>query len=420
MTLERAKRRGYRLLSRGSKYFKTDLFYLTKGSFWLGLSRGFFILTGLALSVAFANLLPPEVYGNYRFVLSLFGIIGAFTLTGMNTAVVRATARGATNALRLGFRAHLRWSILMALAAFAGALYYYTNDNTTLATSLLIVGAFAPFLESARLYHSYLLGKKDFRRSTLLGFARRSIPTVAMLTALFLTDSVVLLILTYFASQTVTMLSLYWKVQREIENDSKDNTLESLTYSKHLSAMNVLSNVAAHLDKILIFHFLGAAPLAIYAFAVLVPSHLRDGNQILKTLLLPRLTNHSIASIKKMAWRKIAVLGAIMATVVFVYIITAPYIYQFLFPQYTESVLFSQVFSLSLLAAPFLVLGQTFLAHAKVKELYILKGGIPALRIVLLIILTPLYGIWGVIGALLAMKTLTILTILFLFYRLRD
>ena len=82
------------LLLRSEKYTKTDMLYLARGGFWLTLGQGLGIIAGLLLVIGFANLLPKEVYGNYKFILSLGGIIGAFTLTGMSIAVTQAVARG--------------------------------------------------------------------------------------------------------------------------------------------------------------------------------------------------------------------------------------------------------------------------------------------------------------------------------------
>ena len=89
--------------------------YLAKGGFWLALGKGFAMLSGLILTIGFANLIPKEVYRNSTFVLSLAGIIGAFTLTGMDTAVAQAVARGYEGVLKTGFWIKLKWSIFMAL-----------------------------------------------------------------------------------------------------------------------------------------------------------------------------------------------------------------------------------------------------------------------------------------------------------------
>ena len=82
------------ILYRFQPFFRTDMTYIARGGFWLSLRS---VMTGLIaflLAIAFANLVLPETYGIYRFLLSLSGIISAFALTGLGTAATRAIAQG--------------------------------------------------------------------------------------------------------------------------------------------------------------------------------------------------------------------------------------------------------------------------------------------------------------------------------------
>src|SRR3989344_575296 len=109
------------------KYTKTDMLYLAKGGFWLMLGQGILMVSGLILSVAFANLLPKDVYGTYQFIMSMASVISAFTLSGLNTSIMRAVAGGSEGALRTGVRTQLLWSTGMVVAGAALAAYYYVN-----------------------------------------------------------------------------------------------------------------------------------------------------------------------------------------------------------------------------------------------------------------------------------------------------
>ena len=60
------KQRIYKGLKWSQKYTQTDMVYLAKGGFWLGMGQ---IITGLAsflLTLAFANLVPKETFGTYK------------------------------------------------------------------------------------------------------------------------------------------------------------------------------------------------------------------------------------------------------------------------------------------------------------------------------------------------------------------
>jgi len=371
MTKSDIERKMKRFHKKSERFLKTDVQYILSGSFWLSVSNATNIGMGLLLAIAFANLLSPQTYGNYQFILSLVGIISAFTLTGMETSVKQAAARGVKNVLYDGFFTRLKWSWGVFVLTGLGSLYYFINDNNTLAISLLLAGSLTPFLESAKLYNSYLHGTKQFKRGAILGILRKFIPAVLMLVTVWLTDDPVLLVLVFFSSNTIVMLSLFFTSlpKREVKTvEDREEMKSMVNYSKHLSLMNFLGTVAGNLDKILIFHFLGAAPLAAYAFALMPVSKMKVISNILKSLLLPKLSVIELPVLKKTLPRKIILSTIAIIAVVAVYIAIAPFIFKTFFPQYQDAAVFSQFLSLvMLLSIPNTFFGQTKIAHEKKK-----------------------------------------------------
>src|SRR3989338_9964386 len=111
-------------------YTKTDMLYMAHGGFWLTLAKGIAMFSSLILATAMANLIPPEVIGTYKFVLSGAGIIGAFSLTAIGTAITQAVARGYEGALHSGILSYLKWSLGMVVISLAATLYYYVTGTT--------------------------------------------------------------------------------------------------------------------------------------------------------------------------------------------------------------------------------------------------------------------------------------------------
>ena len=64
------KEKIYKLLRKSEKWTHTDMIYLAKGGFWLTLGQIISSVSSFALAVAFANFLPKEVYGNYKYIIS--------------------------------------------------------------------------------------------------------------------------------------------------------------------------------------------------------------------------------------------------------------------------------------------------------------------------------------------------------------
>ncbi|HEY4488838.1 MAG TPA: oligosaccharide flippase family protein [Candidatus Paceibacterota bacterium] len=401
------------------KYTKTDMLYLAKGGFWLMLGQGILMASGLILSVAFANLLPKDVYGTYQFIMSMAAVIAAFTLSGMSTAITRSVAAGSEGALRYGFRVQLRWSSAMVVAGGVLAVYYLLNGNNTLALSFLIVGAFSPFLTAFGLTKSYFVGKRLFRESALIGLWRRFIPVFAVLVAILLTDDVVTIVLVYFASNVLSAGLLYTLVIRRYKLP-RNRDRDMLAYSKHLSFLSTFSDIASQADKVLIFHFLGAAPVAIYALAQLPIAQVRLMFKLLLSLTMPKFVAAKFEDLQRTLPRKVNIILAATAVAAGMYALAAPYAFMLLFPAYPESVLLSQVLALSLLTIPRSMYGQVFSAHQMKRELYVLHISQNVLRLGLLVTLVPLYGLWGAVYALLATNLYLIALTHYLFLKARS
>ncbi len=102
------KQRIYRFLREMQKYTGTDNVYLAKGGFWLTLEDVVSAAASFLLALAFANLLNPIIYGNYRYILSLIGTLGIFSLSGLGTTITQATARNFEESFYTGFKTKLK------------------------------------------------------------------------------------------------------------------------------------------------------------------------------------------------------------------------------------------------------------------------------------------------------------------------
>ncbi|MEX0935066.1 MAG: oligosaccharide flippase family protein [Candidatus Paceibacterota bacterium] len=412
--MEKLRKKVYKLLRWSEKYTKTDMVYLAHGGFWVGFKRAISIVTGLSLSIAFANLLPQEVFGNYKYIISASSIIGAFSLTGMGVAVTQAVAQGNEGAMKNGLYESLKWSWGIIIIASAGSLYYYLNDNIFLSYGLLIIAIALPLINSFNLTPAFLKGKKEFKKEVYYSFPKMFIPSLALLATVFITNNPLILIAAYFGTQALVTVATYYYTLYTHHLNTKTNN-KTLNFSKHLSVMGVLETIAGHIDKILLFQFLGAAPLAIYSFSIAPVREIRTLKKFILTPAFPKLSQRSLPELKKTLPRRMTMLFSILLLIVAAYIIAAPYIYKLLFPQYLESVIFSQIFALTLLFMPVTILTETLTAHLKKRELYIIKTITSLTRIGLLFILLPLYGIWGVIGAILSTYLVHSIVVIWIF-----
>ncbi len=375
---------------------KTDLRYLIRNSSWLFINYAITSFVTFLLAVSFANILPKEVFGNYRFVLSLAAIISGFSLTGINLAVIRDVSRGVHNLLRDTFKTQLRWSLLVLLISLCVSVYYFLKQNDSLALSLLIMGVFLPIISSSYVYTSFWEGKKDYKKVAIFSIITTLVYSITLFIVIHLTESIPVIIFFYFATQAGCGY-LFYRISIKSDVGEKTESQTTINFGKHLSILNIFTAIATQLDKILVFHYLGSAQLAVYALSQIPLSQTRAIFKQITQTVYPKYSARTISDIRSTIYHKMFILTIPLIFIVFVYILVAPYVFTIFFPKYTEAVIYSQVAMLSLLFFQKKLIVYASLAHATKKQLTHISIFTSAFKIILLLILLPHFGIWGAI-----------------------
>lgn len=398
-----------KVLRYSEKWTKTDMVYLAHGGFWLVLGQFVSSLAGFFLAIAFANLLPKEVYGQYRFILSIVSILSIPALSGMTTALIQAVARGYEGSIIKGIKTKFKWGLLGGISSVFLALYYFINDNSVLTFSFLIVGLFLPFMESVATLGGLLEGRKLFKQASRFSILRKVTPTLLMLITVFFTNNIILILLSYFAYHTtIRFITFSWLIIKYKPNKKEDP--DTISYGKHLSLMGIFNRIAGQIDKILIFHYLGATQLAVYSFALIFPDNIKSLTTFVGSLAFPKFSKHSASEIKKTIIPKMVKFFIALVPIIIFYILAAPTLFKLFFPEYVGSVVFSQWFALSLLTSPSaLSLAALHALRAK-RLLYILNTVMPVFQIGILFILIIQFGVGGAIAARIINRLLGVVT----------
>ncbi len=387
------------------RLFKTDVSYLFSGGFWLLFGQGITMFASLGLAVAFANLIEPEKYGNYKYILTLASIISAFTLTGLTTAVTRAAARGHDGTLNYSFRRSLMWSAGMIIIAALGAAYYFIQGNIFLGTSLIFVGATSPLTAAASLYRPFLMGKKEFRRASISGIVQSATPTLSVLAAILLQAQLTILVGVYFVTTAFVMYGLYQYSIRLTKNSSIDPYTDHL--GKHLSIISVISTVVRNLDSILVFQLLGGAQLAVFTLATTIPDTIRGSLKHIDTLAMPKFALKSKEELKRAVLSKTSNIFLATTVIAAIYAVTAPLLFSFFFPQYLSAISLSQVYAF-IIPMSFVLSAAYFDTQAVVRERYILSAVNNMNRIVFTLVGIYFWGLWGAVVARLAARAIVV------------
>lgn len=389
------------VLRKSEGIFKTDMIYAARGGFWLTFGQIITNIFSLILSIAFANLISKEDYGTYRYILSVAGIIGSFSLSGLSTAVTRASAKDMHGSLKQAFVANMKYGFVLSFAMFIGALYYYLQDNVILALGLLFAGTFSPLADSGELFNAFLNGTKEFKKGAFYRIIRALINSSLLIATIFIFPNPIALSFVYFAGNAGTAYALYrYTLKHSVKNHVQDPDMRRVGI--HVSITNAFAAFVDQIDEILVFHYLGAAQLAIYTYALIFPNTILGFIKNIGILAVPKFANISIAEGKKHIREKKFSIFLLTAPIAVAYILAAPFIFNLFFPKYDASIIYSQVFALTLFFSG--ILPTSFLdAHKAIRARYWLIINSNVFKFFAIFFGIYFYGIWGaVIGRVLS------------------
>lgn len=384
------------LLRWSEQYTKTDMTYLAKGGFWSTTGYAVQVALGILNTIVLANFLAKDLLGTYQFVLAMAGVFGIFTLTGMGSAVARAVAQGREEAFRSGVATKLRWSVGTFLMALAVSGYYWIQGDNTLGLAFLFVAITVPITESFVLYESYLQGKQAFKDNVTLGFWRKPLPVLALFITLYFTSNIPILVGVYLGTTMFSTLLIYTSVLRKYNPPVAEDT-ETNKYGMHLSILGVLHRVAEHADKVLLWYLLGPVAVASFTIAQLATKYSGGMTRIITQIALPRVAQRDLPTLQKTLPRKVLLFSLGLVPAVLVYVVLIPFVFSFLFPDYSESILLAQVMGIVILFLPRSLYGQALVAHQQVRSLAIISILAPTVKISGTAIFIFFFGIWGAV-----------------------
>lgn len=398
-----------KILEKIEVHTKLDIRYYVKNSFYLILAQIVSIILGLLLSIAFARLLPKEIYGQYGYIMSIFGIFAIFTLPGMSSAITQAVARGHDRVLIDATEEKFKWSVLGSIALFGVGIYYFLGSSILLGKCFMISSLFFPFYENFQTYAAFLSAKKQFDQVAKYQVIIQviSIPVTALV--IYLSRNLMLILITNLFTFSLLRGYFFRFVSKSVENESKNE--EAIVFGKHMTLTQIPDIVAMHYDKLIIGIFLSFSDLAIYSIALGFYAVINPLRSIIATLIFPKLSQLDEQIAYSEVKRRLPYIMIGSAFIAGVLILLCPYIIPLFYSQqYTDSIFYAQILLISFVfAAPLPIFTKAlFPSQKNVKKLYKLFTVNSILQIILL---TSLISMFGLIGAVFA-RLLTRLFIL--------
>lgn len=400
--MQNLRNKTYYLLRRSENFFKADMVYLAKGNFWQASGQVITSILTLGLAVLFANLLPKETYGLYRYILSLAGVLNIFTLTGMNRAVVQAVAAGNDGAFKTSVKYQLKWNVMQFVAFLVLALYYFLNDNQYLGISLLVMGIFSPITFALNTYGAYLEGKKSFKLNNLFSILSTFLYVAGMALVILFSGEIIWLVVAYSLATFASTL-IFYVITLRLFRPPEMPADDVLKYGRELTLVGAMGPIVSQVDKIILTHFWGATQLAVYSLAMAVPDRATSLIKSWVGIGLPKFSEKTPEEINKVFYTRIFQ-GMVVGLIFFLaYFIVAPYLFKYLLPKYLEGVLYSQLLAISFIfAMPNRYITLLFTAQKLPGLLFTSNSIQNVIKITLYIVL----GIWGGILGLILVNVL--------------
>src|SRR4030042_1579708 len=128
-----------------AKTFIGELRPHTPNIFWSNLNQGITTAFALAISIVFTRLGSKELYGQYLFILGIFGLFSIISIPGVQICILRTASQGYDGVYRKATRFSFLWGLLgIPLLVIAG-IFIYLFKTRILGISLIAVAVFFPF-----------------------------------------------------------------------------------------------------------------------------------------------------------------------------------------------------------------------------------------------------------------------------------
>ncbi len=407
--LQDGRSRLYALLRWSERHTHLDMVYFFSGSFWQTFGQALNAILALVLVLLFANLLPKEVYGTYRYLISLAGLLSVFTLTGMNQAVSQAVAVGHDGAFRTAVRYQLKWNSILMVVFLTLGVYYLINENFAYTGALIILGLATPFTAALNTYGAYLSGKRQFQLNNVFSIISTLIYTLGMAGAIFISGEVIWLVAAYAVATLLSNALCYYLTVRKFQ-PTREPAPETLRFGRHLTFIGLLDPIVTQLDAIILNHFWGAAPVAVYSIASAIPNRAIPFVKSWVDVGFPKIANKSVEEISATLWRRIGQ-GILFGIVLAVgYAITVPWIFRYLLPQYLDAVFYTQLLGASMIfSIPNRYISSLLTAKKMSRRIFFNNSAQSVVKIIL-------YAVLGIYGGVLGLVVARLLSTVFNFF----
>lgn len=396
-------------LSLLEKTVKIDVRYFLKNQVFLSSATLVNILSGFVLSILFARYVSQNTFGQYSFIFFLIATLEFTGLTGLRSMLPFAISQGRDKFYTTSIKLTFLGSLLGLLILLITALYYSFPGKPYLSPTLIMAAFFFPFVTAFSLYSGFFTGKKMFFRNSIYAGLQAIVPNVLIALAIFYKPETFWLVFAGLFGQAILNLLFTYNSFTFIQKSSE--LLSDVRYGLKLSFVWLVSMAFKHLDKIVLAKLLGFEGVAIYTFAILIPQQISNFLKNIQPLAIFKMSGLSPSEIRSNLPRKSLQLMVLIIPLVVAYIVLSPYLFNYLYPAYSKSILPSQIYALGLVFFPTTILAQSFHHLKQLSKMTTFSLVTPALRLILVVFFVQRFGLVGAAWAFVVYSFLEFLVV---------
>jgi O-antigen/teichoic acid export membrane protein len=402
------------LLSYFSKKVGLDLNYFLSGGFWLSLFQGSNMIKAFIISIIFANIMAPDAYGKYNFVMTMLVLCSAFALPSMGSSVIQSVAKKSYGTYNKSLRLSFLSSFIGLIILIGTSIYYHIQGESQLFLLFIILSFLFPIYHISSYYQYYYIGRKEFSKHSFIGSSSNLITLTIGVLTLYFTKDLLYTILALVIGKT--SFELLFTIRVYLKNIKEKISYKSIKHGIKTSPIQSLTLAILRLENILIGVFIGFVELAYYAIISLLPNQFRNLLNIIAPTFLPKLSEKSSKIKRNDILRNFLKLEFIYIIIIVIYSLSSFFILDILYDPYKEYYLLSNLFAITLISSPYILIEKYFRSKLLTKKINIINSIIIISTLLIIIPSIVFFDIITLIYSKIFQSFLIILTSIVLLY----
>ena len=382
------------------KRLKFDAHYFAKNSFHVAFGHGINIAKGLITGYLVTRMFPKEMYGEYRLVMQIAGLVGVISLSGLPAAISRAVANDQDKApLRFTMHCYAVFSLLGTVVLLIMIpLLSFWNREALWPMFLIEALLFVPTSVGTTFFGGIIAGTGAFREALRANYLASILVALSVALMLFLYPSPILLLTFVNAFPTIIYLKALRKMIRKYPSEERNWSI--FRSGLHLTFAALPMSLSSYVDSIIIAGLFGAKELATFSVALLIPEQVKQLFKELSPIAFSKQAKGRDTQERRKHIVRIVMWGTgIFVIGITLYVVCIPWFIPWLFPQYDAHQVFvlTSAAAITLITIPSNLFVQNLEARGKIHHLQIAQWVASFAFIVALLILAPTYGPLGAI-----------------------